>query len=569
MGKIATKAKTLIKNVAYDVKNHWRVPKKGEYIPYREVVAYTIGVTGNDATNYIEEIVQFSASAFLVGAIMGISYTDIAIIGIITQIMSFALVFMQPFNILIFENHGRLERKTLIAMHSLNFAQVAVGVALMFVSPVPFEALIKGLPQIIACELFGNVIFFYFNYIIRRLFSAKYGRYKPQLIALGWPTALIFLAIVYLPYDTMDYTTLLVVISFLFTCLNRFLNTYQTHSDDIINVMTPNSDERQKFLSIIPIVTGILGSVYRIGFPIVAQATGGLLNIMSYRVFIPLLTLFSILVGLFILPCKERVIEDVENRPKVEFWRGAKKVLRSKNIWMIQLANYIGYFNNTAQKVLDYYIIYTTRMEWLSGVIVFISGATALVANFLSPWLVRRFEKRTIMVCCRVLWVASMGLGWLAILGQSLVGYVFVMLLKNIASTVNNGVGKSFIADQLDYYQWKNGERADSFITLFQYIFVPVTLAFSYVTPFILESQGLTSDWDVMFDSGIASNVYIAHLLINAVGLTVSTIPYFFYTFTREQHQQCIREMEERLGLVEPEKEKERVRESALDIEIY
>ena len=338
MGKIATKAKTLIKNVAYDVKNHWRVPKKGEYIPYREVVAYTIGVTGNDATNYIEEIVQFSASAFLVGAIMGISYTDIAIIGIITQIMSFALVFMQPFNILIFENHGRLERKTLIAMHSLNFAQVAVGVALMFVSPVPFEALIKGLPQIIACELFGNVIFFYFNYIIRRLFSAKYGRYKPQLIALGWPTALIFLAIVYLPYDTMDYTTLLVVISFLFTCLNRFLNTYQTHSDDIINVMTPNSDERQKFLSIIPIVTGILGSVYRIGFPIVAQATGGLLNIMSYRVFIPLLTLFSILVGLFILPCKERVIEDVENRPKVEFWRGAKKVLRSKNIWMIQLA---------------------------------------------------------------------------------------------------------------------------------------------------------------------------------------------------------------------------------------
>ena len=141
--------------------------------------------------------------------------------------------------------------------------------------------------------------------------------------------------------------------------------------------------------------------------------------------------------------------------------------------------------------------------------------------------------------------------------------------LKNIASTVNNGVGKSFIADQLDYYQWKNGERADSFITLFQYIFVPVTLAFSYVTPFILESQGLTSDWDVMFDSGIASNVYIAHLLINAVGLIVSTIPYFFYTFTREQHQQCIREMEERLGLVEPEKEKERVRESALDIEIY
>lgn len=568
MGKITTKAKELIKGVAYDVRHHWRVPRKGEYIPYREVVAYTIGVTGNDATKYIEEIVQFSASAFLVGAIMGVAYADIAIISIITQIMSFLLIFMQPFNILIFENHGRLERKTLIAMHSLNFMQVAVGVLLMFVDPVPFEALIKGLPQIIACELFGNVIFFYFNYITRRLFSAKYGRYKPQLIALGWPTALIFLAIVYLPYDTMDYTTLLIVISFLFTCLNRFLNTYQTHSDDIINVMTPNSDERQKFLSIIPIITGVLGSVYRIGFPIVAQATGGLLNIMSYRVFIPLLTLFSILVGLFIIPCKERVIEDVENRPKVEFWRGAKKILKSKNIWMIQLANYVGYFNNTANKVLDYYIIYTTRMEWLSGVIVFVSGATAIVANFISPWLVRRFEKRTIMVWCRVLWVASMGLSILAIMGQSLVGYVFVMLIKNIASTVNNGVGKSFIADQLDYYQCKTGERADSFMTLFQYLFAPLTLAFSYVTPFILESQGLTSDWDVMFDSGIADNVYMAHILINAVGLVVSTIPYFFYTFTREEHRRCIVEMEERLG-VRKREEESKPDESVLDIEIF
>ena len=84
-------------------------------------------------------------------------------------------------------------------------------------------------------------------------------------------------------------------------------------------------------------------------------------------------------------------------------------------------------------------------------------------------------------------------------------------------------------------------------VTMFGWFTTPLTTVIGLIIPMFFEKVGFTSDWDVMFDSGIFQDVTTIYVIVAVIALTGSTIPYIFYNLTRAEHAKCVKEIRERV----------------------
>ena len=536
-----------IAELILDLKQNWRVPRPGEYTSIKEFMYYCLGIMGVCGFTFIcNDTVTFSAT-YLCGSIFEIKMMDFTVITFIALGVKYATLYIESISMTIFENLGHLAKDKARRAGLAYAVCFIVGVGFYFIPSAPFEGIIKGMPQLIANILVVTGVGGPVNWFLRYKFCRRYGRYKPFLVAYGIPIAILTCVIPFIP-RTLDYTTRLVLLHFLFTLRGRFTACYYDNAKTIIALITPNSVERQKYYSFGAIFLGGLRSVFRIVYPIMIRATGGYLNIRSYQIFIPILCVFSFAIAFFMIGVKERVASNREAAPKVEFGKSAKTLLKNKYLWIVNIAAVFGLWNAIADGVINYSLVYSLRIEWITG-LASIAGITSVVGNLSMPMLVKRFEKRSIILVMRAIWVAVTA-GYLLGLhnGNSVPILMFFIFLRSAISAGCNGLTDGLNADILDYHQWKTGERADNMIGIFSWFTTPVSTVLGLVSPALLKMFGLTSDWDVLFDSTVFTNVMHVYVYLGMVGLVLSTLPFIWYDLTREKHDRCVAEIAEREG---------------------
>ena len=541
-----------IKGAPAYVREHWDKPKEGEDLPLKEVVAYTAAQAGSYIFVTASGIMTFSASYFC-GAIMGLAAIDFSIINLLGTIVGYILIFLNPISVLIYENHGQLTPKMRKFAHCAYIGEILLGIACYFIPSAPFEFIMKGLPQVV-----GNIVLLggvtnYITWFIRKKFCAKYGRLKPFILICGIPSAIIMSVIPYLPLENLNYTNKLIVLHFAFTLMNYFYNTF-IGINGLVTFMTPNSQERQRLHSIVPIITGFFPSVISMFFPILIGITGGYLNIKTYRVFVPIFAFIGVLITLAAAFCKERIIEPpMEKRKKVTFWAGAKNVFKNKYFWITNISNIFGQWQYFVGSLLSWWFIYSLRMEWFSGIAanIVVIGMTA--GNLLCPVLTKRFQKRDVLISFRAVTLLTVFGIAVAVKYENIFIFMFSMFLKNTVTPIVDGVSVGLNADILTYHQWKYGERADAMSGVFGWILNPVIMAVGLIVPWMLKSVGFTSDWDVLYDSQILNNVFSIYTWATVIGIVFVTVPFFFYDLTKEKHDMCVRELQERVKVIEEE----------------
>lgn len=84
-------------------------------------------------------------------------------------------------------------------------------------------------------------------------------------------------------------------------------------------------------------------------------------------------------------------------------------------------------------------------------------------------------------------------------------------------------------------------------------------MAIGLIMPWLLKSVGFTSDWDVLYDSQILNSVFSIYTWGSVIGLVLVTIPFFFYDLTREKHDMCVKELQERVRALAEEDSAEAV----------
>lgn len=538
---------TTVKTAPGYVKKHWNTPKEGEYISLKEFSAYTLSQTGTYIYMTASGIVTFSAALFC-GAIMEIPAMDFYLINLVSTIIGYILMFTNPVGMLIYENHGRLTGGMKKFAHATYLGQLLLGIVCYFIPVTTFEGIMIGLPQIVGNILVCNGVTGYITWAVRRLFCAKYGRVKPFILICAMPSALILSVIPYLPVQNAPYVTKLVVLHFAFTFMNFFYSSF-AFVNSLVAYMTPNSQERQKLYSIVPIITGLAPSIINIFFPMLIASTGGYTSLKTYKIFVPIFAIIGAVCTLAAAFCKERTIEEsIETRKKVSFFKGAKYALKNKYLWIINIANVVGQWQWLVNSILQWWFIYSLREERLYGL------ATSLVVigmtpgNLLCVFLTKRFQKRDIILISRAVSILCTCGMLLAIKTESIIIFLIALFLRNTIQPVDTGVITGLGADVQIYHQWKFGERCDSISGIFGWFTNPLNLALGYLSPWILEIIGFTSDWDVLYDTEICNNVFGVHVWFTIISLFLTMIPFFFYNLTKEKHDMCVKELQERLG---------------------
>lgn len=539
-----------VKGLPGYVKNNWKTPNEGEYLTLKEMLAYTLAQGGTYVFGCVAMYVTFSASYFC-GAVMGIAVIDFSIINIISTILGYVLMFMNPINVLIYENHGRLTKKMKIFAHLSYSGKLLIGIGCYFLPQGMFESVINGLPQLVGNMLVAGAIWDYFHWFVRRKFCEKHGRFKPFVLICAIPTALMVSGIPYLPVQNMTYTNKLIVLHFAFTLMSYFYNNY-IGINSLVTFMTPNSQERQKLHSIAPILSGLFSSIVAAIWPMLIVSTGGYLSLTTYKVFIPIFTFIGAAMSLLSVFCKERIIEPpMEKRAKVTFFKGAKNVLKNKYFWITNISNVIGQWHGLVGNLLSWWFVYSLRMEWFSGIAGNIVAMGMTFGNILCPIMTKRFQKRNILISFRGITILTVLLIAVAVKMESIVVFLVALFLKNAIAPVMDGVNVGLNADILIYHQWKYGERADAMAGVFGWFLNPITVAIGYIMPWLLSTVGFTSDWDVLFDTQILNKVFNLYTWGSVIGLVLLTAPFIFYDLTKEKHDMCVKELQERLALIE------------------
>lgn len=532
-----------VKTFVTDLKTYWDKPRPGEYVSNKEFLYFILGSGGSNNAMNTGANLTFTASCLFVGAIYGLRMMDFAMLGVVNMVLNYLF---QPITMIITDNLGRPPKKTMRLINWASLAFVVVGIACFFVPQTPFESFMPALPQVIGTKFLVQVLTTYYNILVYRKLSPKFGKYRCWVVAGILPYMVVLMLLVLFPYNELSYNDKFWVMNLMFAVWTTFATCF-AQSANVQNVITPNTNERTRIISIGSFISSLLPSIYNIIWPVAAAAAGGLTSIRTYRIVLPIMLFAMVPFTLFLaFGCKDRVIQEEDHKPEINMRKGFKEVLRNKYLWITNVSSWITTFSAGAINIVNMLIIYAMRQDWFMGIMSTILGTAYTPGMLLSPWLIKKFGKKRLMLFCKYMTVACSLLSVAGVYMNSLVIIVISQYLVTMLASVMSIVTPSMTADIWDYQQYISGERLDGCMGIFGYLASPVTTVAAMVVPTIYGMFGFTSDWNILFDGDIRNRIFIVTIVLTAVTGLLSAIPYHFYDMTEQRHEEMMDELRAR-----------------------
>lgn len=387
------------------------------------------------------------------------------------------------------------------------------------------------------------------------------GKYRPYILSMGIPTAILGIGFVLMPYESMNlfwkcFTVLIFNIGFQF-----FYNFYFDAYQSILNVLSPNTIERSDVQSIRSVVENLSPSIAGIFMPLVAKAITGentLYDIRVFRVLFPIMLIIGVSVSILIyINNEEKIVQAKTHVIDVKFPDALRAIAKNKYFWIISLAGWIGFLESSFSAILGW--MYNYQQACSPGqysVIVAITGNASFWSMLVLPFFIRKFGKRKILVVSNILnvvFIFSMlpivksigksGIIWL---------FVFVIFINQFLTSISNILNISINGDIRDYQQYITGERIDGMFATVALIGTIITLATSSVLPAIYESAGLNETvalslgydgsnvYDVLYNKEYFIHICSVLVIASVVGALLNAIPFFFYDLTETKQKAMV-----------------------------
>lgn len=536
------KLKSFIKNTISDVKTYWHKPKEGDYISYKEFSLFCLGASANNSALTVLGYLTFTAGCFLVGAIYGIAFKDIYIIGLINIPLGYI---WNIFNMQITDNLGDLPKSSAKKMKIVLIPLFIVGVGLFFVPQYLFENIIPALPQIIGGIITVNIFNIVYRIFVLKKLAPKYGKYRPWILTGVFPTLIFLALIVYLPYKAMPYHTRLWVLHLMFAMFGLFTS-FTAQLSNIQNVISPNTEERVKVMSAGAFVYSLLPSLVGIIIPILA-GTGGLNNIKLYRTIVPIMAaIFSLMSLILFFGVKEKVVIAKTHKPQISFWQGSKAVLKNKYFWITNLSGVGNAITAGSIILATIMFVYSSRQDWMLGIFSGITGTAYIPGLLLTTFFIKKIGKKNLLLFSKLINIAALGGQFLALKINNVVLFIFFAYINILLCTPSNIGSQAMIADIWDYQQYLTGERLDGFSGVFGLIFTPITMVLGMLIPTLYGRMGFTTDWDILYNNTLRASILNATLFVGIAANVLSAIPYLFYDLTEDKHKEIIKVLKQR-----------------------
>ncbi len=387
------------------------------------------------------------------------------------------------------------------------------------------------------------------------------GKYRPYILSMGIPTAILGIGFVLMPYDSMSlfwkcFTVLMYNIGFQF-----FYNFYYDAYQSIINVLSPNTIERSDVQSVRSVVENLSPSVAGVFMPLIAKAITGentLYDIRVFRVLFPVMLIVGVSVSILIyVNNEEKIVQAKTHIIRVKFSDALRSVAQNKYFWVISLAGWLGFLETSMNSILGW--MYNYQQVCSPGqysVIVAITGNASLWSMLFAPFFIRRFGKRNVLVVSNLLNVLFIILMLPVVKQTGRSGFVwlfvFIIFANQFFTSVSNLLIVGINADIRDYQQYITGERIDGMFATVALIGTVITLATSSVLPAIYEKAGLnkavalslgydgSNVYDVLYNQEYFIHISSVLIIASVAGALLNAIPFFFYDLTETKQKAMV-----------------------------
>ena len=486
---LAEKAKGLVGSV----RTHWKTPPEGRYIPYKEIMAYSVGGIGVKFVISVVYYIGLSGTNLLAGSALGLKNDDLVNLSLIATVLNLIIV---PLRGMVIDNTRSKKGKfrPYLVYAGIPTVVLTTGFALL-----PFESM----------------------------------SYNAKL----WSLFVVYIALqLCYPFYDQAYTTLVQVMS-----------PNSTERADVISVSTFIYSLAPSITGLfVPIIAGFTGGLehitaYRIIMPAFG-IFGVFLGFLSYTG-----TKERIIVSKDYTP-KVPFFKGILSGAKNKYtWS------RTISSWFVFFQMGIGnvttwYFYYGIKDMLN---LTTEKQGVLNGTLTTILGMAATPAMFLAPIIIRKIGKKNLVVFYTVCNIVSM-IGMLLSIRNIWALFVFTWL-RGFFMTFPLISDGAINADILDYQQYKTGERLEGLLgQVVSFIGTFVTMGITYCIQNLVITKhfGLTNNYDDLYNAAYREPMAKAMIVITIVGYVLSLIPLLtMYDLTEEDHEAHIAVLKIRAAL--------------------
>lgn len=365
---------------------------------------------------------------------------------------------------------------------------------------------------------------------------SKLGKFRPYILFLGLPTALIGTIFVYLPYENMEYNQKLIAVFVCYTLLQFFSPFYSSAYAGLVQVMSPNSKERSWIIEISSIIYSFAPTVINPVLPLI----GPLENIQTYRIGFPIFCTIGVIVSMLcVFGTKERIIVPKQYVQKMNFFEGLKKVSKNKYFWIINLSGWIGFLNQGYSYLFQWVFYYGMNNPVLYSLMTVLKGEASTPGMIMGAPLTNKLGKKRI--CLISLSIQALALLIMLVFYENYVLFFACMFLKDMSAAISIIYIPAMKADMMDYQQYKTGDRLEGFIDQGGVLLGSiVTLVTGYAFPLIFKSYGFTNNYDDLFNADFRNPLVRIVIICSVIGTVLSIIPFLFYDLSEEKRKNMI-----------------------------
>lgn len=523
-----------VKNGVDMVKTHWKTPPKGRYMPYREIAAYSGGGIGAYMVITLGNACLLSMGNTLISSTLGVGPTDMYLLYVIAILIN-----------------------------------------------IPFTGL--------RATIIDNT-------------RNKAGKYRPYIVTMAIPTAIICNLIVWFPYDKLgllvgdgmifgrekDYVAKCAIILVLNILLNFIYYFFYDGYENLIHVLSPNTQERTDVASIKSVVYSFAPTIVNLFTPIIARNLFGTntTDIRVYRFLYPILGVLGILLCIVVYKyTEEKIVQARTHVVQIKFTDALRAVAKNKYFWIISLAGWIGFLESAYANILNWLYNYGGACNGnVYGLVVTLYGNASLWGMIAAPFCIRKWGKKAVLVVTNIMNVAFilMMLPFTQEINNLTIWLVMGCLYLNaLMGSFAHILNPAIQADIRDYQQYQTGERIDGMFSAVATIGTIITLGTSAVLPVIYEKGGITAENaaivtknpevlnrvlgdgktvgqilaeqmeagqnnyvnpnSALYDLDIFLPLIHALIIIAAVGAAMNVIPFFWYDFDERKQKSVIR----------------------------
>lgn len=532
----SSKIGTLVRNV----RAHWNEPPKGRYMPYKEILSYAGGGIGVKFLAVMATNMILSATNVLIGNALGV----------------------KPLHVYI-----------------MYFISVLVNIPL------------SG----IRANIIDNT-------------RSKEGKYRPYIVKMGIPSAIVTILFVWFPYQQFGslfgsgtifgeekaYVVTCALI-LLFNFIQQFFYYFFTEAyDNLIHVLSPDTQERADVSTIKGVVYSLAPSVLSLAMPIFAQflTNNNLYDIRLYRYIYPPIAIVSVILSIVVYAnTKEKIVQAKTHVIQIRFIDSLREVLRNKYFWVIAMATWLGFLESSMSVILNWLYNYGGVCSGsVNAFITLICQNAGLVGMLLAPFAIRKWGKRFVLIGTNVMNILFIALMFpvvriIDMTGEStaaietwipLILLVVCYWMNNLMNAFMQILTPSINADIRDYQQYVSGERIDGMFSTITAVGGLITVASSGIVNLLYDKFGIneataarvladpeimnktlrngTVVRDVIEAADTSSSVYFALydgdvlqtvcgvlIIASIAGAFINVFPYFFYDLTERKQQGMVK----------------------------